>query len=86
MHPLRLSLLRSHAGGLIGVGRNRLYPKLARLYPGLTGLYPGLAGYESLTWWILGWSVWYRLGLDIGIILEGRFNPATKGIFERAIR
>ena len=84
MHPLGLSLLGSHADGLIGVDGNSLYPGLAGLY--YPRLYPGLAGYESLSWRILGWSVWYRLGLDIGIILEGRFNAATKRIFERAIR
>ena len=72
LHPLRLSLLGSYARGLIGVGRNRLYP--------------GLAGYESLNWRILGRSGRNRLGLDVGVILEGRFNGATKRILERAVR
>src|SRR5688572_29650742 len=79
LHPLRLSLLRSHADGLIGVGRN----SRNRLCP---GLYPGLAGYESLNWRILGWSGWYRLGLNIGVILKAGFNPTTKRILKRPVR
>ena len=80
LHPLRLSLLGSHAGGLIGIGRNRLDSGLySRLYSGLTG-------YESLSWRILGRSGRNRLGLDVGVILEGRFNGATKRILERAVR
>jgi hypothetical protein len=76
LKSLRLSLLGSHTDGLIGVGRNRLYP----------GLYPGLAGYESLNWWILARSGRYRLGLYIGVLLKARFNAATKRIFERPVR
>ena len=88
LEPLRLCLLGSHADGLIGIGRNRLYSGLySRLNSGLySRLHSGLTRYESLSWRILGRSGRNRLGLYIGVILKGCFNAATKRILERAVR
>ena len=83
MKALRLSLLRSHAGGLIRVERNRLY---SGLHPGLhSGLCSGLAGYKSLNWRVLGRSCRNWLRLNIGVLLKARFNAATKRIFHGAV-